>query len=231
MGYRYYDTKKMPVLFPFGYGLSYTEFAYSGLTLSAQSIRDTETVTVSVTVKNVGQRAGQEVVQLYVRDVESSVIRPDKELKGFAKVQLSQARRRQSPLSLTNEPLPTGTQNSATGMWRQGVWKSWGQIFPGYRARSAAGGVNGAPEKDSYPQHQDRRHSGRSGAWSGVQECAQEYNLGGTLRDSGEDPALSKLMQSLFTNSDLRLLLNFSAGSFTEQQLSELLDRLNAAVK
>ena len=88
VGYRYYDKKKMDVLFPFGFGLSYTTFEYSGLRLSAGKIKDTDTLTVTVTVKNTGSRAGKEAVQLYVGDVESTPLRPVRELKGFAKVAL-----------------------------------------------------------------------------------------------------------------------------------------------
>ena len=88
VGYRYYDRKKAEVLFPFGYGLSYTDFEYSDLKLSADRIRDTETVTAAVTVKNTGTRAGKAVVQLYVGDPESTAIRPVRELKGFDKVAL-----------------------------------------------------------------------------------------------------------------------------------------------
>ena len=88
VGYRYYDKKKMDVLFPFGFGLSYTAFEYSGLKLSAEKIKDTDTLTVTVTVKNIGSRAGKEVVQLYVGDAESTPLRPVRELKGFAKVAL-----------------------------------------------------------------------------------------------------------------------------------------------
>jgi beta-glucosidase len=88
VGYRYYDKKKLDVLFPFGYGLSYTTFAFSGLKISAETIRDTDTLTVKATVKNTGSRAGKTVVQLYVGDVESTPIRPVRELKGFVKVGL-----------------------------------------------------------------------------------------------------------------------------------------------
>lgn len=89
VGYRYYDKKEMEVLFPFGHGLSYTSFSYSDLKLSADSLRDTETLTVSCKIKNTGSRAGKEVLQLYVADQESSVHRPIRELKGFCKVELS----------------------------------------------------------------------------------------------------------------------------------------------
>ena len=90
VGYRYYDKKKMDVLFPFGYGLSYTTFEYSNLKLSAESIKDTDTLTATVTVKNTGKRAGKAVVQLYAGDTEGymNAVRPVRELKGFRKVEL-----------------------------------------------------------------------------------------------------------------------------------------------
>lgn len=88
VGYRYYDKKKMDVLFPFGYGLSYTAFDYSNLRVDKKKFKDTDTVTVTVDVTNTGKMAGKEVVQLYVADKESTVIRPEKELRDFAKVEL-----------------------------------------------------------------------------------------------------------------------------------------------
>lgn len=88
VGYRCYDRKKTDLLFPFGFGLSYTTFAYSNLRLSAQKIRDTGSLRVQVDVSNTGNRSGKEVVQLYVSDKESTVFRPLRELKGFAKVHL-----------------------------------------------------------------------------------------------------------------------------------------------
>ena len=102
VGYRYYDKKKMDVLFPFGYGLSYTTFEYSGLKLSADAIRDTDTVTATVTVKNTGSRAGKAVVQLYVGDTEGyqNAIRPVRELKGFKKVDLQPGESREVSFTL-----------------------------------------------------------------------------------------------------------------------------------
>ncbi|KFN09869.1 glycoside hydrolase family 3 C-terminal domain-containing protein [Paenibacillus macerans] len=88
VGYRYYDAKALEPLFPFGHGLSYTRFEYSGLTLSSSRIREHETLTVSVRIKNAGEVAGKEIVQLYVSDREASVARPPKELKGFEKLEL-----------------------------------------------------------------------------------------------------------------------------------------------
>ena len=88
VGYRYYDTRRVPVQYPFGYGLSYTTFAYDHPRLSASSFKDVDGVTVSVDVTNTGDRAGKEIVQVYVHDHQSDLIRPQKELKGFAKVEL-----------------------------------------------------------------------------------------------------------------------------------------------
>lgn len=88
VGYRHYDTRDVEPLFPFGHGLSYTDFEYSDLKVDKKTITDKETLSVSVKVKNVGDMAGKEILQLYVKDVESTIPRPEKELKGFEKVSL-----------------------------------------------------------------------------------------------------------------------------------------------
>jgi beta-glucosidase len=88
IGYRYYDAKEMPALFPFGYGSSYTTFTYSSPKVSANNFKDIDGLRVSVDVTNAGSVAGKEVVQVYIRDCESKFVRPLKELKGFAKVEL-----------------------------------------------------------------------------------------------------------------------------------------------
>jgi len=81
----YLDEKNAP-LYPFGYGLSYTEFTYSDITLDKNTLNAGEELTASVTVTNTGQYAGKETVQLYIRDVVASISRPVKELKGFEKI-------------------------------------------------------------------------------------------------------------------------------------------------
>lgn len=85
VGYRYYASKEMNVLFPFGHGLSYTTFSYSNLTVEKKRIRESETLRVSVDVTNTGNRFGKEVVQLYVAPKNSTVIRPVRELRAFEK--------------------------------------------------------------------------------------------------------------------------------------------------
>ena len=88
VGYRYYDKRNIEPLFPFGHGLSYTEFGYSDLKLSSTNITDNDKLQVSLTVSNTGKVKGKEVIQLYVADTESSVQRPVKELKAFDKIEL-----------------------------------------------------------------------------------------------------------------------------------------------
>lgn len=89
VGYRYYTSVDRKVAYPFGYGLSYTTFDYSNLTLDQTEMDDTQTLTVSVQVKNTGACAGKEVVQLYVAAPKGNVVRPVRELKEFAKVSLA----------------------------------------------------------------------------------------------------------------------------------------------
>lgn len=88
VGYRYYDKKEIKPLFPFGFGLSYTTFEYTGIKLDRKEMSEDDRLTVTVSVKNTGKVAGKEIVELYVADGKGEIIRPVKELKGFAKVML-----------------------------------------------------------------------------------------------------------------------------------------------
>jgi beta-glucosidase len=99
-GYRWYDTRDIAPLFPFGHGLSYTSFAYADLRLDRQQLSDGETLSVSLRVSNTGERAGQEVVQLYLRE-PGAAGRPDKELRAFAKLALQPGESREVMLALS----------------------------------------------------------------------------------------------------------------------------------
>jgi beta-glucosidase len=101
---KYLDLPWTP-LYPFGFGLSYTQFRISNLQLSSTSIRRDRQVTASVDVENVGQRAGDEVIQLYIRDIAASVTRPVKELKGFQRVTLQAGEKRRIEFVLGHEHL------------------------------------------------------------------------------------------------------------------------------
>ena len=105
VGHRYYEKRKIAPLFPFGFGLSYTTFSYSSLQLSAQHIEPDDNLQVSIDITNTGQRAGKEIVQLYVSDKQSHLPRPEKELKAFGKVQLEPGERKTVAFSLTRTAL------------------------------------------------------------------------------------------------------------------------------
>lgn len=101
---KYRDTRN-DALYPFGYGLSYTTFEYSGLTISNTKLNKSDKLTVSVQVKNTGKRDGEEVVQLYIRDLVGSVTRPVKELKGFQKVMIKAGETSTVTFTLTEQEL------------------------------------------------------------------------------------------------------------------------------
>ncbi|MCM1037624.1 MAG: glycoside hydrolase family 3 C-terminal domain-containing protein [Bacteroides sp.] len=105
VGYRWHDTKKIPALFPFGHGLSYTTFEVGKPSLSSASMGADGSITLTVLVTNTGSRAGSETVQLYLTDVKSSVPRPAKELKGFEKVSLAPGETREVTFTITPDAL------------------------------------------------------------------------------------------------------------------------------
>ena len=92
-------------LFPFGFGLGYTEFEYDGISVSTDKLASGESLTVSATVQNTGKRAGTEVVQLYVRDLVGSITRPVRELKGFRRVFLEAGQSERVEFQLTEDDL------------------------------------------------------------------------------------------------------------------------------
>lgn len=120
---RYLNTPNTP-LYPFGYGLSYTSFSYSPVTLDKAAIRPGEPLTISVTVTNSGARAGEDVVQLYVRDLVGSVTRPVKELKGFEKIMLQPGETRIIRFTLTDADLAFTRADLSWGS-EPGDYKLW----------------------------------------------------------------------------------------------------------
>jgi beta-glucosidase len=120
---RYLNTPNTP-LYPFGYGLSYTSFTYSPVTLSGKSIKPGEPLTASATVTNSGARDGEEVVQLYLRDLVGSVTRPVKELKGFRKLMLKKGETRTVSFTLTDADLAFTRADMSWGS-EPGDFKLW----------------------------------------------------------------------------------------------------------
>ncbi len=111
VGYRYYDKRDIAPLFPFGYGLSYTTFEYRNLEVTPEG----QGARVRLDVQNTGDRGGAEVIQVYVRDIASRSVRPDKELKGFAKVALTPGETKTVELRLDQDAL--GYYDPAKKRW------------------------------------------------------------------------------------------------------------------
>lgn len=105
VGYRWHDTKKIPALFPFGHGLSYTTFNYGKAIASAKTMTEGSNLEISVKVKNTGSAPGKEVVQLYIGDEKCSVLRPSKELKHFQKIALNPGEEKTVTFTITSDDL------------------------------------------------------------------------------------------------------------------------------
>ncbi|MBQ3705129.1 MAG: glycoside hydrolase family 3 C-terminal domain-containing protein [Clostridia bacterium] len=235
VGYRYYDRKKMDVLFPFGFGLSYTTFAYSNLKLSAEKIRDTDTLTVSVDVTNTGAVPGEEVVQLYVGDRESTVFRPLRELKGFDKIALAPGQTKTVTFTLDKRSF---------AYWNTAIhdWHVESGIFDIQIGTSSRDMVLSAPvEVEStvrIPVHFDENSifmDIMADPKAGAVMKAMMAKMGSAF-GSGEDhggsteaasEAISDEMNTAMMNyMPLRGLISFTG--LTHEQLKGLLDQLNA---
>lgn len=226
VGYRYYDAKQIEPLFPFGFGLSYTTFEYSNLVVGKKSIRDDEQVTVSVDVTNTGSRQGKEIVQLYVRDVESSVIRPVKELKGFAKVDLQPGETKTVTFTLGKRSfayynvelkdwhVESGEFEILIGRSSRDIVlkdtlqvESTQVIKPIYHRNSTIGDLMGNPEAQAL-----------------VMDWIKRTPFGAM---AAADDTHSDMMQAMMKYLPLRGLVGFSGGALTEEALDELLKQLN----
>lgn len=138
VGYRWYDTKKIPALFPFGHGLSYTTFQYGKPIASAKKMAADGTLTVTVPVKNTGSVAGKEVVQLYVGDDKCSVLRPLKELKHFQKIALQPGEEKSVTFTVTPEDLQFYDDKAACWKSEPGKFK----LYIGSSSTDIRGTVN-----------------------------------------------------------------------------------------
>lgn len=226
-GYRYYDKKEMPVLFPFGYGLSYTTFEYSDIKVSRSEIKDTDTVTVTVNVKNTGKVFGKEVVQLYVKDVESTYIRPVKELKDFEKVALNPGEKKEVTFTLDKRAF--AYYNPEIHDWH--VESGAFEILIGKSSReillSASVTVNSTV---TLPVHYDL-----DSTVGDLMQCAsarplievflKHIDLGGGDDSLGEGTA--GLMAAMFKDMPLRSACEFSNGQVTLDMARELLKKIS----
>ncbi|PFU38000.1 glycosyl hydrolase [Bacillus cereus] len=230
VGYRYYDKKNIEPLFPFGFGLSYTNFEYSNLSVNKKEIKDTETVSVTVNVKNIGSTVGKEIVQLYIKDVESTVIRPEKELKGFEKVELQPG----------EEKTVNFTLNKRSFAYYNVELKDWHvetgefEILVGKSSREIVLQDNMYVQSTTIIQKTVHRNTLLGDIFAdpilapiakGLMEKALKDSPFGSMAEGDSD--VSEMMDAMLNYMPLRALVNFSAGAFTEEMLSEIIGVLN----
>lgn len=234
VGYRYYDKKKMEVLFPFGHGLSYTSFLFSNLKLSKKRMDDTEELQVTVEVKNTGHCAGKEVVQLYVAAPEDGeVIRPVRELRGFEKVELAPGERKTVSFRLGSRAFAYyDTEISdfrvPTGEYRIEIGRSSRDI-----CLSEVVVVRDTSNK-RIPITMDTT-LGDILKLSGAKEIVEEMIERMGIADSGNDGNLGEgtadMAEAMQRYMPLRSAFSFSGGQVTAEQMEEILERLNRLQK
>ena len=230
IGYRYYDKKKSEVLFPFGYGLSYTTFQYSDLKLNSDSIKDTDTLTVSVKITNTGSTAGKEIVQLYVSPKGGSVIRPLKELKGFDKVSLAPGETKEVTFVLNKRAF--AYYNTAIHDWY--VESGSYEILIGKSSRDIMTSAEVLLQATvQLPQKYHLNSTlGDILANPKAKELAKDIidtytNLNSNADTDAMGESTSDMMAAMFLDTPLRAALLFGNGSIKEEEVSELIDRLN----
>ncbi len=229
VGYRYYDKKHMDVAFPFGHGLSYTTFAFSDLRLSADRITDKDTLTVTVKAANTGARAGKTVVQLYVGDKESTVLRPVRELKGFEKVELAPGESKDVTFTLDKRAF--AYWNEELHDWHVETGEFSIEIGQSSRAIdvSAAVTVEGSVKL--------KKHYDKDSIFMDILSDPAAAAIIKPLMDGmsqmfgpgdGDDPSVTDDMGAAMVKyMPLRNVVNFSAGAVGEEVLDVLLQALN----
>ncbi|WP_449601445.1 beta-glucosidase [Paenibacillus sp. Marseille-Q9583] len=224
VGYRYYDKKELEPLFPFGFGLSYTEFQYSNLRISKSSIKDTENVQVTATVKNTGTRAGKEIVQLYVSDVKSSVIRPLKELKGFQKLVLQSGEEQEVSFELDKRSFAYYNVNIGDWHVESGVFDiAVGSSSRDIRLTASIEVESTVPLALSYHRNStvgdllDNPHTADK-----VKKFSSVFGLGDAMGDNPE------MFMAMMKYMPLRALIGFGQGKYTEADLAKDLQEFNA---
>lgn len=229
VGYRYYDKKEIEPLFPFGFGLSYTKFEYSSIQVDKKSMSADDTLKVTVKVKNIGDRAGKEIIQLYVSDMQDTVIRPVKELKGFEKVKL--------------EPLE---EKSVTFELDKRAFAFYDIDIKDWRVQGGKYTIMvGSSSRDI---HLSEEVNIVASPYKQIKSISRNSLIGSLLQESNLIEPLNKVLDIFWESSSsmqaikndavdmifpiiqympLRQLVYYSEGGVTEEMLSELIRELN----
>ena len=233
VGYRYYDKKEMPVLFPFGFGLSYTTFACSNLRLSGAKITDQETLTAAVTVTNTGSRAGKTVVQLYVGDRESTVLRPIRELKGFEKVELQPGESRDVTFTLDKRAF--AYWNAAIHDWHVETGAFTIEVGQSSRDIEVSGEVT-VESTVALPRHYTADSifmdvmadpKAKEALGPMLASIQKAFAPNADASDTAQEAISADMGLAMMRYMPLRGLVSFSPDKVTDDTLKQLLDALN----
>ena len=231
IGYRYYDKKKMDVLFPFGYGLSYTTFEYSNLKINGVNCDD---VTVSVDITNTGKTAGKEIVELYVKNYIGIENRPEKELKEFAKIFLQPGETGTVTFTLNYRSFAYYNETAKDWFVESGLY----HILIGASSRdirlAAPLQVNGTkrlPFKAWDPTtFQDvDLFAKRPEIQSEILEKLARFNLENSGKTDYEDEL--QQLKCYFGWTPLHSIISFDNGLFTYDGIQQIIQKLNEAEK
>lgn len=229
VGYRYYDKKNLEPLFPFGYGLSYTSFEYSNLSISKKEMKDSDTVTVTVNVKNTGAVIGKEIVQLYVKDVTSSVIRPEKELKGFEKVELQPGEEKTVTFLLDKRAFAYYNVDRKDWHVETGDF----EILIGKSSKDIVLMDTLYVQSSVLFKKPVHRNTTIGDLLTDpilapiAQPMLAKMNEGNPLASAELEGEASEMMEAMMKYMPLRAMANFSQGGLTEEMLTELIQQLN----
>ena len=258
VGYRYFTSyDEQPVLFPFGFGLSYTSFDYGEVRLSAVKSDLTEPITVTVPVSNSGAVAGAEVVQVYVRQRGASVYRPDRELKGFAKLFLQPGETGEAVISLDRRAFsfwdtqiqdwrlePTGFDilvgESSTTLHATLAFQA--EAEPGYNGGEAFTGeqsvvmsdaelgvlgLHVTPTQPARPFHRNSTLSEIRHHWLGKRIYAQAKAQMQAFFSNDDNPVMAKMGEAFLNDLPLRTLQTMSQGALSEARLDMIIALMN----
>ncbi len=227
VGYRWYDTRKMPVRWAFGHGLSYTQFEYSNLRVNKEKIAQGEGVHVAIDVKNVGHMGAKEVVQLYVHSAHDGVARPEQELKGFEKVYIAPGKTETVEFELN--PRAFAYYESAIRDWyvEGGAYEI--RIGASSRDIRAAKTIEIEAGKPIPVRVTMDTTFGDLMKIPGSQPILQPV-MGGMMAQFGgvpEDDSMSGMMDAMVGFMPLHALKSFGGGQVSDKMLEEMIAALN----
>jgi len=242
IGYRYYDKKKLDVLFPFGFGLSYTTFEYSNLnieidgkTLNNTSARalDTDTVTISADIKNTGNTFGKEIVQLYVKNFIGLENRPEKELKDFVKVSLQPGEVKTVTFTLNYRSFAYFNETAGDWFTESGLY----HILIGASSRDIrldvpiqiagtkrlpfqAGDITTCEDVELFSKNPEL-----------LNELLEKSGFGTSAEEAGDTMGAGtiELMKVMYTGTPLHSILSFSGNKLHYEDIQDTIRKLNEA--